>query len=496
MALPQDTFAAKLGRGMSETTEQADVLVVGAGLGGATLGHALARAGRSVLFLEAGRDLSAPDALRGSPAEASVAPDRWARSGRSAEELLDLHAGDCIRPFTGAGTGGSSALYGMVMERRAAWDFVGWPFGLEELLPWYAAAEALYGVRPPAAPLSPANEKIFAHLRRQGLSPYRLPLACERRSDCRLCQGHLCDAPEGCKNDAARVCLTPALVTGRARLRTETRALALLWEDRRVTGVIAEERGQRRAFRGRIVVAAAGALATPRLLRASALPDASGLLGRRLMRHWIDVFVLAAGPRYRKPAETKELGLADFYTGPERLGLVQALGATPSAAYLRQQPGRNLWRWLGPLAAPVVRCFEGRPLIAGILDDSPDPANSIEPAAPGEPFAGRYAYRLPAPDHARRKGFGRRIRRAFARWLPVPVFGTDARKALGHVCGTAVFGVDPAHSVLDPWNRFHALDNLYVADASFFPTSGGVNPALTIAANALRLADHLHREVL
>jgi choline dehydrogenase-like flavoprotein len=71
------------------------------------------------------------------------------------------------------------------------------------------------------------------------------------------------------------------------------------------------------------------------------------------------------------------------------------------------------------------------------------------------------------------------------------VWGTSDRPAFGHVCGTCRFGTDPASSVLDPWNRAHGLSNLFVVDASFFPTSGGINPALTIAANALRVAYHL-----
>jgi choline dehydrogenase-like flavoprotein len=60
-----------------------------------------------------------------------------------------------------------------------------------------------------------------------------------------------------------------------------------------------------------------------------------------------------------------------------------------------------------------------------------------------------------------------------------------------HQCGTLRFGHDPGQSVLDPYCRAHDLDNLYVVDASFFPSSAAVNPALTIAAQALRVGDHL-----
>jgi len=60
-----------------------------------------------------------------------------------------------------------------------------------------------------------------------------------------------------------------------------------------------------------------------------------------------------------------------------------------------------------------------------------------------------------------------------------------------HQCGTLRFGDDPATSVLDPFCRTHEIPNLYVVDSSFFPSSTAVNPALTIAAQSLRVADHL-----
>jgi choline dehydrogenase-like flavoprotein len=60
-----------------------------------------------------------------------------------------------------------------------------------------------------------------------------------------------------------------------------------------------------------------------------------------------------------------------------------------------------------------------------------------------------------------------------------------------HQCGTLRFGRDPAASVLNPYLRAHDVENLYVVDASFFPSSTATNPALTIAAQALRVADHL-----
>jgi choline dehydrogenase-like flavoprotein len=60
-----------------------------------------------------------------------------------------------------------------------------------------------------------------------------------------------------------------------------------------------------------------------------------------------------------------------------------------------------------------------------------------------------------------------------------------------HQCGTLCFGTDPRTSVLDPHCRSHDVENLFVVDASFFPSSAAVNPALTIVAQALRVADHI-----
>jgi choline dehydrogenase-like flavoprotein len=69
--------------------------------------------------------------------------------------------------------------------------------------------------------------------------------------------------------------------------------------------------------------------------------------------------------------------------------------------------------------------------------------------------------------------------------MSVPVVG------VGHQAGTARFGLDPGLSVADINCKAHELDNLYLADASIFPSIGAVNPALTVMANAIRVGDHI-----
>jgi len=79
------------------------------------------------------------------------------------------------------------------------------------------------------------------------------------------------------------------------------------------------------------------------------------------------------------------------------------------------------------------------------------------------------------------------------RWIFPLSFGVGNTT---HQCGTLKFGTDPGTSVLDPYCRTHDVENLFVVDASFFPSSAAVNPALTIIAQALRVADHIAEKEL
>lgn len=487
-------------------------MVVGTGLGGATLGLVLARHGKRILFVEKGRDLGlAKAAIRGHVVEADPLfggsledqSEALRRGGRRVEEAEI--GGLLVRPEIGSGTGGSSALHGGVLERFFPADFAAWPITYRDLAPWYAGAEELYGVKgerdplradagaplPAPIPAGAATEELLSALTERGLHPYRLPLACRAVPDCSACQGFLC--ARECKNDADRMALRPALALG-ASLATGCEAVSLDASPTRVTGVDCVQDGRRVTLRAAVVVLAAGALATPALLLASrsggwdrGLANGSGLVGRNLMRHGIDLWALPGARLLGHPGDAKALGFNDFYETPRgKLGTVQSFGTLPAleAVLAHRSPALRL---LAPFARALWPMLSRVPILASILEDLPQTSNGLE-VANGRP---RITYR-PSPDDERRRAiFREELRPRLAGLRPVLVSGRDAPKALGHVCGTCRFGEDPESSVLDPWNRAHGLDNLYVVDGSFFPTSAGINPALTIAANALRVGEHL-----
>lgn len=525
-----------------------DVVIVGTGMGGGTLGLELARAGRRILWIERGRSHLHRDqpekAIFGETVERHAQRMGWndrarkaalALGGRNRDVFEDVTKAKPKRfiPDLGSGTGGSSALYGMVLERLFPADFhprgnhpdagdatlpEAWPIGYEEFRPWYEAAERLYRVRGTADPLRPDeavslmppppltehNRELFEYLEGAGLHPYQLHLACEHLPECGNCQGFLC--PAACRNDAARMCVGPALAHHHATLLTECRAVSIEASRTRAEAVVCRWEGRDIRVRGRTIVLAAGATATPALLLNSrskdwprGLANDSGMVGQNLMRHFIDLFVLF--PKNKKPIEgqTKELALNDFYhRGDQKLGTVQSIGPMPPFADVlyKAGPDRLLFKILGPLFRRVWDRVRPRVIVmAGILEDLPYADNRVLPpdAAPTgeEDPRAKIEYRVRSRDLERVKAFRSEIKRRMGPYRALPVGVAEDNKVIAHCCGTCRFGADPKTSVLDPGNRAHGLDNLYVVDGSFFPSSGGINPSLTIAANALRVANLL-----
>ena len=525
-----------------------DVIVVGTGMGGGMLGYSLARSGRRVLFVEKGRSTlpGVPGTIRAAMPElaeplsarsAEAYYDALARAGRSTDEIEDISGRFPKRfvPFIGSGTGGSSALYGMVCERFFAADFTprqnfrdpgdstvpeAWPISYDEMRPWYAEAEKLLGVRgqpdplrpeaadvnlPAAPPFSADNQPLVDYLTGRGLHPYHLPMACDYADGCTTCQTYLC--PQSCKNDAARNGVLPAIAEHGADLLADCQVVRLDADRTQVRQVICEHHsgiadpegqgggaGRRRAGHP-------GAVAQFPLRRLAArIGQRLGLGGAQLhaasARHDRDL----AATRLQITAANKEIGLNDFYFWDgQKYGTVQSFGAIPPMEWLTNRPG-----WRGKalrLMSPAVRriyerFFTGGLVLAAMTEDLPYLDNRVlpsdRPSSDGRQRL-RIQYRLHASEIERRAAFLRQLKEVLEPFRTITLGSGKDNANLGHVCGTCRFGTDPKTSVLDPQNRAHELDNLYVVDTSFFPSSAGLNPSLTVAANALRVAAHVNQ---
>jgi len=299
--------------------------------------------------------------------------------------------------------------------------------------------------------------------------------------------------------------VAPALADHGARLLADCRVTRLEADRTRVKQVICEHRGSTLALRAEVVVLAAGALATPVLLLNSrsgdwpgGLANDSDLVGRNLMRHLLDPIEIWPHPGSAITAANKQIGLNDFYYWQgQKYGTVQSFGAIPPMEWLANRPGARgkALRLMSPVVRAVYdRFFTGGLVLAAMTEDLPYLDNRVlpsdQPTSDGRQRL-RLQYRLHASEIERRAVFLRQLKEVLAPFRKLPLGSGKDNANLGHVCGTCRFGTDPKTSVLDPHNRAHDLDNLYVVDTSFFPSSAGLNPSLTVAANALRVAAHV-----
>jgi choline dehydrogenase-like flavoprotein len=519
--------------------EEWDVVVVGTGMGGSTIGYALARRGLRVLFLEKGRFLQG--ARVGGDGRLGMDDDQ------SPEGLLDRGLwphpirGDTssgTREFAaavGCGSGGTTNVYAAQLERLAPSDFAPrkhfpnvetstlpetWPIEYEELVPFYREAEKLFHVSgthdalltdaeatlrvPP--PLSPRDEHLFQSFGELGLHPYRPHCGFEFVPGCDGCGGVLC--PRECKSDAFRICLKPALEQHGAKILSDCEVTSFDADQAEVRAVHCLYRGRELRIFAKTFVLAAGALMSPVLLLRSVserwpqgLANTSGQVGRNLMFHVSDF--VAVRPTKALSADggpIKALAFTDFYVhGGQKLGAVQSIGIPVGPGSVLHFL-RNALQWLPrivqKLLSPFLRVvayvagfyFRHAHVLAAILEDLPYPHNRVV-LDPASKNGMRFEYEYPRDLHARRRAYANALRRVLGKRHRLMVLNREPILNIGHACGTCRFGDDARTSVLDANNRAHGLTNLYVVDASFFPSSGGTNPSLTIAANALRVAN-------
>jgi choline dehydrogenase-like flavoprotein len=511
-----------------------DVIIIGSGAGGGTLVHRLAPTGKRILLLERGDFV---------PRE----KDNW--SSRAVNVAAKYHTRDVwhdkdgapLHPHTNYYVGGNTKFYGAALFRLREADFgelrhaggvsPAWPITYADLEPYYAEAERLYhvhgerGADPtepwssgpyphPAVPHEPRIQQLHDDLARRGLRPFHVPLGImldeqhgrDERSPrgpktgcirCNTCDGFPCLL--GAKSDAQAVCVEPALTYPNVTLLTNARVVRLDTSPsgREVTGVVVERHGATERYAGDIVVAACGAINSAALLLRSAssrhpqgLANASGVVGRHYMGH-INSVLLAISRTPNPTVFQKTLGLNDFYFGDDEfrypMGHISFVGKLDAIALSAGAP---------PLVPNLTLDAMARHSLDFWLtsEDLPDPENRVTLDRDGEIVL---SY---TPNNA--EGHARLITRleyllqhidGHSHLVPRNLFVGDRIPLAGvaHQNGTVRFGRDPATSALNADCRAHDVDNLYVVDASFFPSSGAVNPALTVIANALRVGDHL-----
>lgn len=511
-----------------------DVIIIGTGAGGGTLARRLAPTGKRILILERGGYI---------PRE----QDNWSsravniEAKYQAREVWRDRDGKPLHPHTNYCVGGNTKFYGAALFRLRRQDFCevahhggvspAWPVSYDDMEPYYTEAEQLYHVHgergedptePPASgpyphpsvSHEPRIQQLADDFAAAGLRPFHTPLAVQLDESnphtskcirCRTCDGFPCLVYA--KADAQVLGIDPALGYPNVGLMTNAyvEALETSASGREVTGVVVRHAGVTETFTSDIVVVSCGAINSAALLLRSAnerhpkgLANGSDVVGRHYMGH-VNSVLMAVSKCPNPVVFQKTLSVNDFYFGSDdwqypmghisfvgKLDGVTLSGGAPAIApgfTLDLMANHSLDFWL-------------------TSEDLPDPENRVTLDRDGNivlsytPNNEQGHLRLIAKlkqlmqQQSRCAVHGHECHQGlFSRNLfvgqRIPLAG------VAHQNGTIRFGDDPQTSALDRNCRAHEVDNLYVVDGSFFPSSGAVNPALTIIANALRVGDHL-----
>lgn len=516
------------------TNGRYDVIIIGTGAGGGTLAYKLAPSGKKILLLERG-DYVPREKENWDPAAVNVKGRYQTKEKWSDAEGKELH------PHTNYFVGGNTKFYGAALFRLRREDFAelvhhggvspAWPIHYEELEPYYTKAEELYhvhGLRKedptepeasapyPHPPVShePRMQQLSEDFAAQGLRPFHVPIGimldekngrtstCIR---CNTCDGFPCLM--NAKADAQVCAVDPALKHSNVTLLTNAVAEQLMTDPsgRSVTGVRVRRGDVLEEYSADVVVVSCGAINSAALLLRSAngrhprgLANSSDTVGRHYMGH-VNSVLMALSKCPNPTIFQKTLAVNDFYFGSNDwnypMGHISFVGkldaATLSAGAPAIAPG-----WTLDLMAKHSIDFWLT------SEDLPDPNNRVTLDSKGKVVLSykpnneeghkRLIKKLEVLMQQQRKCsmHGHECHQGlFSRNLflgqRIPLAG------VAHQNGTIRFGNDPKTSALDRNCKAHDVDNLYIVDASFFPSSGAVNPALTIMANALRVGDRI-----
>ncbi|TVQ45714.1 MAG: GMC family oxidoreductase [Gloeocapsa sp. DLM2.Bin57] len=523
---------------MSLTSEHYDVIIIGTGAGGGTLLHRLSKSGKKILVLERGNYL--PREKENWDASQVYAQERY-----HTQEKWQDKEGNTFRPQMSYWVGGNTKVYGAALLRLRERDFEAvlhkdgispeWPLKYRDFESYYLQAELLYDVHgregddptePPRQapyPYPPVShesrmQEIVESLKQQGLHPYHLPLGIKLNEvertmgdciRCDSCDGFPC-LVRG-KADAEVNCLRPVSKYPNITLLTGAKVLRLYTNEsgREVTEVEVELEERKHRFQGDIVVVSCGAINSAALLLRSAndahpngLANSSDQVGRNFMKH-LTTAMVALHPKPNPSIYQKTIAVSDFYWGEPNfsypMGFIQNTGNVLPDMIPAEAPSllSSMLQWLPKTGLDLQAQYEMASLHSVgwwfQTEDLPNPTNRVKAlkdgislhytpnnTEAGDRLVKRWIEILKASDRV-----GHIMSMSIYPRNKMPI------QVVGHQCGTCRFGEDPTCSVLDLNCRTHDVENLYVVDSSFFPSSAAVNPTLTIIANALRVGDHL-----
>jgi choline dehydrogenase-like flavoprotein len=495
-----------------------DIVIIGSGIGGATVASGLAATGARILILEAGDHI--PDQPENRDQRAI-----FQRGHFRPKEMWYEHGGAAFNPGNYYNVGGNSKFYGAVLVRYRREDFLemqhregvspAWPFPYEELEPWYSRAEQQFQVRgalgqdptepyhslpypfPPIPDEKPIAD-VRARLRENGMHPYSLPLGVDIDQWLKKAKTPWDAHPNSFdgKMDAETVSLTLALQHQNVKLQTRSRVTRLETspDGSRIETVHYIQDGEAKSVSPRLVIMSAGAVQSSVLLLRSAndrfpngLANSSDQVGRNFMNHNSSA-LLAISPFYRNTSiYQKTFGFNDFYLsdgeGGFPLGNVQLLGRVSGTILKANMPSVPEWL-LNRISAHAIDFY-------AMSEDVPHPESRI--IADGDRIVLKW-HRTNWDAHL---DLVRKLKAVLKKsGFPIVLSRPFDKRTPSHQCGTVKMGNDPATAPLDIWCRSCDHRNLYVVDASCLVTSAAVNPALTVAAQALRVADHIGRTEL
>ena len=503
-----------------------DAVIIGSGFGGSMIAHKLAKAGWTIALVERGDWVQRSD-------------HNWAANGSidltpNYDKQLPYHVlkgGNKKRMGVYSAVGGPSVFYGGVSFRFREADFhppdditadsgAKWPIDYADLENYYEEAEDILqiageeGIDPtepfrknpfPQKPPDYAaiSKKIKKAAESMDLKPFHLPLAINysenKRASCQLCT--TCDT-FACAIDAKNsldTMLLRQMKNDTFDLYANTIAYNIEVDGGMVKEIHCMNVQSKETFqlRSSVCIVSAGALASPHLILNSGidkLNPAGHIVGRYLMRHVnAIVFGIFPGVADKEYRFHKELAILDYYFGhpqidypKSKIGSLQQVPTPPPGLVESEAP-----KPLGKLAAMGVKLISG---LLAIAEDQPQYKNFVAiDRSKGSHF--NLATPIVSHEYTNRDlqaldALIQQAKKVMKRSGALMNYVHHIR-TFSHSAGTIRMGDDPKQNPLDSNCNFRGVDNLYVVDACFMPTSAAVNPSLTISANALRVGEYL-----